>query len=101
MNPSRRMLAVARPFLLWTLLLGIVLTLILAPSALDAQQGPPSQAPASGYGTVGQRGPMPPRELALLADDDGASTTRQLLTFGLPALLLAGGGIALLRMRRT
>lgn len=92
----------ARPLALWTLLAGIVLTIVLAPSALQAQQGPPGQAPASGYGAVARSGTVPPRDLALASNATQAGTAWWwLLLVLLLALLLVVGGVAYARSRRT
>jgi hypothetical protein len=92
----------ARPLALWTLLAGIVLTIVLAPSALQAQQGPPGQAPASGYGSVSRSGTIPPRDLALASNSTkGGASGVWLLLVLLLLFLLVVGGVAYARSRRT
>jgi len=56
------------------LLVGIALSVVMTPSALRAQQAPPSQPPG-GYGLTPQNGTVPARDLALAAKSTGADMT--------------------------
>jgi len=56
------------------LLVGIALSVVMTPSALRAQQAPPSQPPG-GYGLTPQNGTVPARDLALAAKSTSADLT--------------------------
>ncbi len=84
-----------RPAILAVLLAGMVLTLVMAPSTLEAQQTPPGERP-TGYGE--REGPTSD-EIALrpLAGDAGDPTWWIVSAI---AVLVVGGGAAVLYLRR-
>jgi|GEM_PF-2766289 len=89
-----------RPAILAVLLAGIVLTLVMAPSALDAQQAPPGEAPATGYGAGPSHGAVAARVLDIKPIPSPASNpVIWWVVAVLAAALVLGGGLLLHRRR--
>jgi hypothetical protein len=88
---------VVRPAILAVLLAGIVLTLVLAPSALEAQQTPPGTA--GGTAGYGERLGPTAREIALepLARDGGDPTWWIVSAI---AVIVIGSSAGVLYLRR-
>ena len=84
-----------RPTILAVLLAGIVLTLVLAPSTLEAQQTPPGGRP-SGYDV--RRGPSSP-EIAL-SPLAGESADATWWIVSVIAVVVIGSGAGVLYLRR-
>ncbi len=93
-------LRAVRPILLGTLLAGMLLTLLVAPSALQAQEGaPPGTAPPSGYGAAPSQGTVPARQVALIAQAGGGSAIWWLVAGVFVVILLLGAATLYLRQR--
>lgn len=85
----------ARPLVLALLLAGMVLTVVMTPSALLAQQGPPGTLPPSGYGAAPSTGPAGPRLLALAGNSLGGGIGDIWLVLGIIVGIVVLGGAAL------
>lgn len=89
----------ARPAILAVMLVGTVLALVLMPSTLQAQQGPPGQLPDTGYGAAPSKGRTPPREIGLLGRRASSAADVSLVVGVVVAVAIVGGATLLVRRR--
>ncbi|MGI9032722.1 MAG: hypothetical protein DLM65_08330 [Candidatus Aeolococcus gillhamiae] len=89
-----------RPIFLTVLLAGMALTLVMAPSALQAQQAPPGSAPATGYGAAPNHA-QSARDIALGKLGGGSTNAVWWIVAVVVALLLIGAAVALYLRRES
>lgn len=89
-----------RPIILTVLLAGIALTIVMAPSALQAQQAPPGSAPATGYG-AGPSYAQSARQIALGQVAKGSSNTVWWVVGVVVAFLLIAAAVTVYLRRQS